>query len=159
MALLTELIQKNGVIVDLKSRFKFGAIKDIIIELSKANKININDVEHILQSVIARENIVTTGVGYGVSLPHALSKCLTKCIIAIGLSKSGIQWEAMDRKPVYIVFLFLAPEFLKEDLIDVQCRVSLILKEKEFREELIKSNKNNILIRFEEMEESTLKSG
>lgn len=66
--------------------------------------------DEVLEALRVREEQVSTGVGYGVAIPHAFSEKLDKVVAVFGRSKDGIAFEALDQKPVHFVILFLVPK-------------------------------------------------
>ena len=88
-----------------------GTTKDAVIEelvelVSKSNMVT--DSKALLADIKERENLVTTGVGYGVAFPHAKTKAVKGIVIAFGRSEAGIDFDAMDHKPVHLFYLIAA---------------------------------------------------
>ena len=82
--------------------------------------------------------MVTTGVGYGVAFPHAKSKAVKGIVIAFGRSKKGVDFDSMDKKPVYLFFLIAAPEDAIGAHLNVMARLSYLMKSEKNREALMK---------------------
>jgi mannitol/fructose-specific phosphotransferase system IIA component (Ntr-type) len=68
----------------------------------------------MLRAISQRENQMTTGIGSGVAIPHAFCKGIDNMVGAIGISKSGIDYGAIDNKPVHVVFLLAINEKAEE---------------------------------------------
>ncbi|MCP4703013.1 MAG: PTS sugar transporter subunit IIA, partial [candidate division Zixibacteria bacterium] len=84
-----------------------------------------------------REELVTTGVGYGVAFPHAKTKATKGIVIAFGRSDNGIDFDAMDHKPVHLFFLIAAPEDAIGAHLNVMARLSYVMKSEENRQKMM----------------------
>lgn len=102
---ICEFLKKENIIIDLKSRTKEKAFEEII----NAAKFSQEKKKLIYLSLMQREVLGTTGIGNGVAIPHARSVVLNKLHLYIGLSSKGIEYDAMDGKPVHLIFLIMAP--------------------------------------------------
>jgi mannitol/fructose-specific phosphotransferase system IIA component (Ntr-type) len=66
--------------------------------------------EEVLSALYMREETMSTGIGFGVAIPHASSTAVNELTVAFGRSQSGIEFESLDNKPVHFIVLFLVPE-------------------------------------------------
>lgn len=133
---LSKFCPENLITFDLKGRSKNEIIEELV-NLASRSKL-LKDKEEVLNAVLEREKLVTTGVGYGVAFPHAKTKAVKGIIIAFGRSKEGVDFEAMDKKPVYLFFLIVAPEDAIGAHLNVMARLSYLMKSEKNRETLIK---------------------
>ncbi len=81
------------------------------------------DRQTLAQAVRQREEVMGTGLEHGVAVPHARLKGLEKPLVAFGLSKQGIQWDARDGRATHFVYLILTPE--EDEGIQVQILASI----------------------------------
>jgi len=102
---ISAFLKKENIIIDLKSKTKEKVFEEILSSL----KISKEKKDLILLSLKQREVLGTTGIGNGIAIPHARSVVLNKLSLFVGLSKSGVEYESMDGKPVHLVFLIIAP--------------------------------------------------
>lgn len=93
-----------------------------------------------LEAILEREEIVSTGIGLGVAIPHAKLKSIDNFFIILGLTKSGLDWDAIDRKPVKAVFLIGGPENKQQEYLKIVSRIMLLVKNNEKREILFNEN-------------------
>ena len=100
---LSKFCEENLISFELKARNKEEVIRELT-ELASHSTL-VKDKEELFKAVMEREKLVTTGVGYGVAFPHAKTKAIKGIVIAFGRSKQGVQFEAMDKKPVHLFFL------------------------------------------------------
>ena len=113
--------------------------KDVIEELVDlaASSHMIKDRDQLLRDVMEREELVTTGVGHGVAFPHAKTTSAKGIVICFGRSKEGVEFDAMDRKPVNLFFLIAAPEDAIGAHLNVMSRLSYLMKLEKNREKLV----------------------
>lgn len=153
---LLDILNEKVIKVELEAKDKEGALKELVGILDESDLIQ--DKEKTLEAVKKREELMSTGIGHGVAIPHAKVEGVDKVIAALGKSKEGIDFKALDGEPVYIFFLLIAPE---EDTsgyhIRALARISRFLKHGHFRERLKKTKTAKEileLIREEEEEHS-----
>jgi mannitol/fructose-specific phosphotransferase system IIA component (Ntr-type) len=91
----------------------------------------------LLADVKEREELVTTGVGYGVAFPHAKTKSVKGIVIVFGRNETGIDFDAMDHRPVHLFFLIAAPEDAIGAHLNVMARLSYLMKSEENRQALL----------------------
>jgi mannitol/fructose-specific phosphotransferase system IIA component (Ntr-type) len=105
---LSDIIVSDAIIPELKSSTRDGAIEELVAAMAEAGAISKRSVKDAVSAVMARENQATTGIGKGIALPHAKTKTVRKAVGTIGRSSAGINFNALDSKPVYIVILLLS---------------------------------------------------
>ena len=114
---LKDIVVDDAVVSELQSTSRDEAIGELVQALANAGALAKKDADEVTQKVLSRERQATTGIGKGVALPHAKLKSLKKPIAAIGRSSAGIEFQALDSKPVYSVILLLSsPENPDEHL-------------------------------------------
>jgi mannitol/fructose-specific phosphotransferase system IIA component (Ntr-type) len=114
---LSDIMVNEAIIPELNAASRNEAIEELIQSLANAGAISRNVVPDVLKAVLDREKQATTGIGRGVALPHAKLKGIKKPIATIGRSSAGIEFSALDSKPVYSVILLLSsPEEPDEHL-------------------------------------------
>jgi PTS system fructose-specific IIA component/PTS system nitrogen regulatory IIA component len=130
---LSKFCEEDLITFGLKSKTKDAVIRELV-ELAAKSKM-VKDKEELYRAVIEREKLVTTGVGYGVAFPHAKTKAVKGVVIAFGRSPEGIDFEAMDRRPVRLFFLIAAPEDAIGAHLNVMARLSYIMRSEKNREQ------------------------
>jgi len=105
---LADIVVDEAIIPQLKATTRNEAIKELVEALANAGAVAAKRVEEIVKGVLSREAQATTGIGKGVALPHRKLKCVKKPICTIGRSSDGIDFGALDSKPVYSVILLLS---------------------------------------------------
>lgn len=104
---LSEFFEEDLFIPELASRDKEGALKEMVDALVKAQRITEGDI--LLQMLRQREHLGSTGIGRGVAVPHGRTLAITRLAVVFARSAEGIDFDAMDGKPVHLIFLTVAP--------------------------------------------------
>jgi len=84
-------------------------IEELVEALASAGEINKADVPDIVKAVVERERAGSTGIGKGVAIPHVKHPKIQRVMAAIGRSSRGVDFDALDKAPVYSVVLLLSP--------------------------------------------------
>lgn len=101
---LSPLLLKDRINLDLKAKKKEEAIDELILMIKKGA-----DAEVLSSTLLKREELGSTGIGRGIAIPHCRSLIVDKLEIGIGRSTKGINFNSIDKKPVNLVFLIVAP--------------------------------------------------
>lgn len=141
-----EFIQSDAILVPLESSEREGVIRELVQSLGKTGAIEADAVDEVIKALIAREKTGTTGFGRGVAAPHCKHPRINKLVGTIGLSEKGIEFNALDHKPVYAVFMLLSPQ--GQDQLHLQAMEVVFknLKEDIFRRLLRQTNTKERLI-------------
>ncbi len=131
---LSNLIQEDLMSFDLAAEDKDSVMKELV-ELVAGSAL-VRDKDLLLEDVMKREKLVTTGVGWGVAFPHAKTRAMKGIVIAFGRSVKGVPFEAMDGKAVNLFFLIAAPEDTIGAHLNVMARLSFLMKSPQNRERL-----------------------
>lgn len=131
---LSKFCDESLITFDMKSKTKDEAIEELVDLV--ANSSIVQDRDQLLSDIIEREKLVTTGVGYGVAFPHAKTRAVKGIVIAFGRNDDGIDFDAMDHKPVNLFFLIAAPEDAIGAHLNVMARLSYLMKSEENRNKL-----------------------
>ncbi|MGF7397706.1 PTS sugar transporter subunit IIA [Thermoanaerobacterium thermosaccharolyticum] len=135
--MIEEILDKDMMIFDLKSKDKLSVLKELIKPL--AAKDAIDDEDKFLDVVLKREEEYSTGIGMGVAIPHGESSLVKKASLVFGKSKEGIDYNSMDGKPAHLFFLIAAPENSDNIHLKILAKLSRSLMHEEVREELNKA--------------------
>jgi len=130
-----DFLEKDAVTVKLQKTKKQDVIEELVEILCESHKIK--DKDRIIESLMEREGLGSTGIGQGVGIPHAKTSAVTKLIGALGISRNGVDFDSLDGELTHIFFLLVAPEDAAGPHLKALARISRILKEKYFRDSLI----------------------
>lgn len=134
---LSKFTDESLVTFGLKAESKEQVLEELV-DLA-ASSTMIKDRDELLVDIKERENLVTTGIGYGVAFPHAKTKSAKGVVIAFGRSVDGVEFESMDHKPVHLFFLIAAPEDAVGAHLNVMGRLSSLMMSADNREKLLKA--------------------
>jgi PTS system nitrogen regulatory IIA component len=94
------------------------------------------------QAIYQREELVSTGIGGGVAFPHAKMGGLVDFFVAVGIQKKkGVEWNALDKAPVRIVFLIGGPDNQQSVYLQILSMITSAVKDPELRKKLLKTNR------------------
>jgi len=105
---LSDIVVAEAIVPRLAAQTRDGAIAELVQALADAGAMPNSSAHKAVQSVLAREAQVTTGVGKGMAVPHAKVEGVERPVAAIGCSCAGIDFSALDGRPVYSVILLLS---------------------------------------------------
>ncbi len=149
---ISDLLDNSNVIPDLSADDKKEAIDKLVGALS--SKLDEDTITSVRNAVMERENIMSTGVGKGLAIPHGKSSHLSQTYAAFAKLHEPIAYEAIDNEPVQILFLLVGPESQNSVHIKMLSRISRLLNSSAFREKLLSStDKESIIKHFRAEEE------
>ena len=131
---LSELFHEGTVVTDLSVRSKNELLKSIVSDLD--TKGYIKDIELATRDVIERENVMSTGIGNGVAIPHAYTDGVDRLVAGFYRVRDGVDFEALDSKDVKLFFIILGPKASRRDHIKVLAKISRLLNHDDFRDDL-----------------------
>jgi nitrogen PTS system EIIA component len=132
---IEDILRESCVVSNIKSKGKKEALFELVNVLKEANLIE--DIEKVVDIVLEREKLGSTGIGDGVAIPHGKMKGLNNILCVFGKSKNGVDFDAVDRKPVRIFFLLLAPEDSATLHLKTLSRISKLLRDPSFKKRLM----------------------
>ena len=130
------LLGPDPVVIDLRSENPSDAIEELVAGLVGAQKVQAEHKVAIISAVRIRESAMGTGVGFGIALPHASTDLVADVVVAIGLSRKGIRFDAIDGKPVNLVVLFLVPAGQFQEHVNTLANIAKLLHSDGFRDDL-----------------------
>ncbi|WP_132995624.1 PTS sugar transporter subunit IIA [Sporanaerobacter acetigenes] len=144
-----KLLTSDRISFNLKARNKEEAIDELIEILYRDGVIN--NKKNFKLAVMKREKEFSTGIGYGIGIPHGKNEAVKEASIAFGISKDGIDFDSMDGQPVNLIFLIAVPNKSDDMHLKILSYISRRLMHSDVREKLIKAQSyNDILKAFQE---------
>ena len=104
---LSEFFEEDLFIPALASNDKTGVLRELVDALVRSQRIREGDI--LFQMLEQREKLGSTGIGRGVAVPHGRSLAMTRLAVVFGRSEAGVEFDALDGKPVHLFFLTVAP--------------------------------------------------
>jgi mannitol/fructose-specific phosphotransferase system IIA component (Ntr-type) len=133
--LLTELLTVDRVKVPLGSQTKNDVLRELV-ELA-ASRRNAGVVDSMLAAVREREQVLSTGIGGGVAIPHGKTPHAEQLVLAAGVAPHAIDFDALDGQPVQLFFLLVGPESSSSAHVKALSRISRLLRRDRLRSELL----------------------
>lgn len=133
---LADILRKEQIVPDLKATNRWEAIDELLDLLVHCGKIKSENREAIAAVVRKRENSMSTGIGFGIGIPHASTDLIGEVVGAFGRSSKGINFDALDNQPVKLVMLFLVPQGQFQKHLHTLANIAKMLHNKEFRASL-----------------------
>jgi mannitol/fructose-specific phosphotransferase system IIA component (Ntr-type) len=121
---------------DLRATTRWEAIDELINNLVATGKIKPEDHEAIASVVKKREASMSTGIGFGIGIPHASTDLIYEVVGALGRSKQGVNFDALDNQPVNLVMLFLVPQGQFQKHLHTLANIAKLLHKADFRQAL-----------------------
>lgn len=130
---LREIVVEEAVLPALAATARDDAVREMIDALVKARVISASMRDEFVKAIIDREDRSTTGLGHGVAIPHVKHKSVKQLRVAIAVSHGGVDFRALDKKPVHSIFLLLSPADRPDEHIDAMQLIFRNLNDATFR--------------------------
>lgn len=131
------ILTADNVLVGLQSRRKYDALRELAAVFE--NDDAVQDPKAFLANLIRREQQSTTGIGRGVAVPHAHEDSIRRQILAVGISREGIEFESADGEPVHIVAVLATPRKHQKQHMELLAALSRLLQQDRVRDSLIEA--------------------
>jgi PTS system nitrogen regulatory IIA component len=140
---LLDFLQKGRIVPRLVSRDKQGVLAELAEVLVSTGVVR--SARDAVQVLLDREKLGSTGIGEGIAIPHGKLKELQSVVAVFGRSPEGVEFDSMDGAPVQLFFLLVAPENSASTHLKALARISRLLKDRGFREELLQAETQEAL--------------
>jgi len=131
---LSELLNPQAITTRLKARTKRDAIVELVDLLESSHGLSSHG--EILDRVLRREAMMSTGIGNGIAIPHGKARMVDRLVAACGVSAEGVDFESVDGEPATLFILLVAPESGGAVHVKVLANISRLLKEESVRRAL-----------------------
>ena len=143
--LLTELLTADRVKVPLSSRTKDDVLRELVELAAQGHDPAI--IESILSAVREREQVLSTGIGGGIAIPHGKTPAVDQLLIAAGVASTPIDFDALDGQPVQLFFVLIGPESASGAHVKALSRISRLLRRDKLRQDLRASTSSDAFLR------------
>lgn len=132
-------------IIDLKCRTKGEALKELFRVIEKAPEIT--DGKIFEESIIERENVLTTGIGFEIAIPHVRLASIKDFVIAVGRCQSGVDFDALDGRPVKLVIMIASSDKQgRNEFLKVLAKAVMLFKEESFRKKILRATGSDAIL-------------
>src|SRR3954468_4262539 len=133
---LGDILGSDNILPELQASNRWEAIDELINNLVVTGKIKPEHRDAIAAVVKKRETSMSTGIGFGIGIPHASTDLIYEVVGAFGRSQKGVNFDALDNQPVNLVMLFLVPQGQFQKHLHTLAKIAKLLHKKEFRQAL-----------------------
>lgn len=153
---IIDLLKREGISLNPDVKDKSGAIDFLVDLMDKSGRLS--DKEEYKKGVLEREAQGTTGIGEGVAIPHSKNKAVKEAGLSAMVIKNGLDFESLDAQPAYLFFMIAAPDGENNVHLEVLSRLSTLLMDENFRQDLIDSkDKDEFLAMIDKAEKEKFK--
>ena len=124
-------------IIDIQSDNKKGALQELINVICQSPEIT--DRKLFKEKIFEREKYVSTGIGYGIAIPHIRDNSIKDFVMALGRKREGMDYEAIDNKPVRLIFMIGGNNDQKDKYINFLSQLTTKLKDQNFKNSILKA--------------------
>src|SRR5512139_716985 len=133
---LGDILTRDQIIPDLQATNRWEAIDELINNLVVTGKIKPEHHDAISAVVKKRETSMSTGIGFGIGIPHASTDLIYEVVGSLGRSRNGVNFDALDNQPVHLVMLFLVPQGQFQKHLHTLANIAKLLHRADFRRAL-----------------------
>lgn len=137
---LTDFVLTGAILPELKATDRDGAIGELIDALLAAGAADPSLRDDLLKAILEREKNGSTGFGKGVAVPHVKHEKITQMAAGIAISQNGVDFNALDKAPVYSIFMLLSPKDAPDEHLQAMEKIFSNLQNDTFRRFLRQSN-------------------
>jgi PTS system nitrogen regulatory IIA component len=135
---ILDILDKRLIIPQLTSKTKEGVLRELVHVISETDRQVSED--RLIEILLERESLGSTGIGEGVAIPHGKSREVKKILASFGRSLPGLDFQSLDGKPTYLFFLLIAPENSAGLHLKALAQISRLMKDQAFRKRLMEAD-------------------
>src|SRR5271154_4491467 len=133
---LADILGREQIVPELKATSRWEAIDELIANLVATGKIQPGDLDAVTAAVKKRETSMSTGIGFGIGIPHASTGLIFEVVGSLGRFTKSVNFDALDNQPVKLVMLFLVPQGQFQKHLHTLANIAKLLHKAEFRQAL-----------------------
>lgn len=145
---LGDILGSGNILPEMQATDRWQAIDELISNLVNTGKIRVEHREAIAAVVKKREQSMSTGIGFGIGIPHASTDQIGEVVGALGRSRRGINFDALDNQPVTLTMLFLVPQGQFQKHLHTLANIAKLLHKAEFRSALDQAQDADAMLRI-----------
>lgn len=149
---IMDFLSADAIITDLAAADKKSAIVELVEVLKSTKKAKKTD--DIIEVVLEREKLGSTGIGQGVAIPHGKTDILQEQVGVLGISRKGIEFNSLDGEPVHIIFLLVGPVEVAGQHLKALSRISRLFKDKFLRQAIRDAKTKEDILKIIQQEDS-----
>jgi mannitol/fructose-specific phosphotransferase system IIA component (Ntr-type) len=134
---LSDILSLDVILTDMQAADRWQAIDELIDTLIRTGRVPAQHRDALTAAVKKRETTMSTGIGFGIGIPHATTDLIADVVGAFGRSQKGINFDALDEQPVNLVVLFLVPQGQFQKHLHTLANIAKFLHDRPLREQLL----------------------
>lgn len=142
---LSDYLNGSRIVLNLQGDNKKHVLEKLVEILG--NQVSINQ-QSIVDLLEVREKLSTTGIGFGIAIPHCKSPEVNELQVVVGRFEQGVDFNALDGKPVKLLFLLVAPEQSSSEHLKVLAKIARIAKDEEIRQQILQITDSNAVFDY-----------
>lgn len=133
---LGNLLTVEQIIPEMKATERWSAIVELVAVLVQQRRVKEEDRDTVLAALRQREETMSTGIGFGIAIPHASSEHVDEVVASFGRSSAGIEFDSLDNAPVKFVVLFIVPKNQFQTHLRTLAAIAKFLNDRSVRDRL-----------------------
>lgn len=129
---ITDFLDQKAIKIGLEATSKEGILKELVDVLAGIK--DLGDTKSIVKALLERESLGSTGIGQGIAIPHGKTDRVGELVAVLGVSRKGVNFEALDGELVHIFFLLVAPKDTAGPHLKALAQISRLLRDSYFCE-------------------------
>lgn len=134
---ITDILKKENIIFELKATTKAEVIDELIFAL--ADNKQVKDIKKLKEAVLEREEVLSTGIGKGLAIPHCRTDAVDGIVIVFGKTKIPIDFESLDNKPVLLLFLLATNENMNAEHLKMLKQLSVMMNNDDLLSRIVRA--------------------
>ena len=129
---ITDFLDRRAIKIGLTATAKEGILKELVDVLAEVK--DVGERKAIVRALLDRENLGSTGIGQGIAIPHGKTDRVKELVAVLGVSRKGVNFDALDGEAVYLFFLLVAPKDTAGPHLKALAQISRLLRDSYFCE-------------------------
>lgn len=128
----SDFVKTAAIKVDVAATTKEDVIRELVAALVAAGELKEGELENIVQAVMKREELGSTGIGRGIAVPHTKHSSVTNLVGTVGISRNGVEFQSLDGEKVHLFFMLISPPDRPRDHLRALENISKQLQDSTF---------------------------
>jgi mannitol/fructose-specific phosphotransferase system IIA component (Ntr-type) len=141
---IQDLLQKNCILIDLKGTDTTEVLT--LMARYMCSLFNLPEPDSIVRKILERESEMSTGIGYGIAIPHARITAIDRLYMIAARSTAGIEFNAIDEQPVHLLFMMISPASTSTEHTQILSSLSRIMSYEDMREKLMEAQTPDVFL-------------
>ncbi len=154
---IIDILVRDAAVLNLVSQTKREILSEMADALAKVE--HELDADRLLEVLLEREGLQSTGIGEGVAIPHGRIPSLSRLVASFARSPDGVDFESIDGQPTHLFFLLVVPEHSGGQYLKALARISRFFRDAAFRQRLVEAETLDDVFRAIEEEDTKLMTG